>query len=516
MHPAPDVAVEAELRMGVTRPGWRRIWSNSVQAERGKRAHAGLIFLLLLTCYGYFIPKLDDSDWVATSRADLTFAVVDQGVVYIDDYHTNTGDKAFFQGHYYTVASIGPSLVAVPIYGTFKAVTSLHPISRRVFELRDPQARAKYQNVALIVITFLAVSVPAASIGVLVFLFASRFTTRQNDALLLALIYGLATVAFPYSRTFHQHQIAAFGAFLGFYLLWRVIYEGGAKGWLWVVGALFSLAAISEYPLALFVGVLCGWALYELSDWRALYRLVIGGVPLVLLSAAYNVAAFGTPIPVGYRYHVIHEQTHAQGLMGLTVPSLQALYGITVSPYRGLLFMSPVLVLALPGLYLMWRQAPRYRSAVITLVLIIGGFLAYNSAYAIWWGGSAIGPRFLVPMIPFLVLPISLVFNRWLGSVGARTLVGALTIASFLNVWTQTIAGQYYPPASMGDPLGQYALPLLAEGEIARNYGMLLGFRGPTSLLPLLAAVLGMYLLTQRGWMGREQRVRPAQSYLAE
>ena len=99
--------------------------------DRNRRIYAITVFLILTVCYAYFMPKW--GDWNANSRADLVYAVVDSGVLHIDDYHENTGDKACYpgpydlesdtcEGHYYTDKSIGPSLVALPFYAAFRLV----------------------------------------------------------------------------------------------------------------------------------------------------------------------------------------------------------------------------------------------------------------------------------------------------------------------------------------------------------------------------------------------------------
>ena len=99
---------------------------------RPQRRHEVLIFLLLLLCTGYFVPRAGRGDWNATARADLVFAVVDRGVLWIDHYHENTGDKAYFEGHYYAVGSIGPSLLALPAYLVLKPILALPPLARRL------------------------------------------------------------------------------------------------------------------------------------------------------------------------------------------------------------------------------------------------------------------------------------------------------------------------------------------------------------------------------------------------
>jgi 4-amino-4-deoxy-L-arabinose transferase-like glycosyltransferase len=447
-----------------------------------------LVFLLLFLCYAYFIPRTGRSDWSASARADLVLAVVDRGVLDIDAYHENTGDKALYNGHYFAAGSIGPSLLALPAY-----------LAVRPF-LSGESSPERRERAALYAMTLAAACVPGALLGVLVYRFALRFTTRERHAFLLALIYGLGTAAFPYSKALFQHQASALGAFGGFYLLWRVVREGAAPWRLYAAGALFGLAAISEYPVALVLALLLAWAWLEAKDRWALHRVGWGGLPLVLLFAAYNAAIFGTPLPVGYRYHVEYQGMHAQGFMGITRPSWEALYGITVSPYRGLFFLSPVLVLAAPGLLLMWRDRRERRTALLLAAIAIS-LVLYVASYGYWSGGDAIGPRFLVPGLPFLMLPITYSLEALLQRPAGRWAAGLLIAASALNVWIQSVAGQRYPPYEfhgtvVTNPTTQWALPVLRDGDVARNLGMRLGLDGLASLLPLalgLALVVALW-----------------------
>jgi hypothetical protein len=56
-------------------------------------------------------------------------------------------------------------------------------------------------------------------------------------------------------------------------------------------------------------------------------------------------------------------------------------------------------------------------------------------------------------------------------------------------------------------PLYQYSLPLLLKGDIARNYGVLIGLRGFLSLIPLLIALVAVYFVVPRWLNRREQAV---------
>ena len=220
------------------------------QLPRTGRGRVVLVFLFLLTCFGYFFPRL--SNWESNSRMDLVYALGDEGTIRIDDYHLNTEDKAFFEGHYYTEKSIGPSLTALPFYVLFRALVRLPPLARlangettlgalpsleRVYaEHRLPKPGTPgaghapvYHAMALTFVTFFSVAIMSAILGVAVYMMAARLSSRPRNALVLALVFGLGTPAFAYSNELYQHQAGAFGAFVGFFLLWRVVKEGASK-----------------------------------------------------------------------------------------------------------------------------------------------------------------------------------------------------------------------------------------------------------------------------------------------
>jgi hypothetical protein len=85
----------------------------------------GHLFLLALT-FSYFY---HDPGWNGNSRFGLTFALVQEGRLAIDSFHdregTETGDKSFYQGHYYSDKAIGASLVAAVFYLPLHALRQL-------------------------------------------------------------------------------------------------------------------------------------------------------------------------------------------------------------------------------------------------------------------------------------------------------------------------------------------------------------------------------------------------------
>jgi hypothetical protein len=107
-----------------------------------------------------------------------------------------------------------------------------------------------------------------------------------------------------------------------------------------------------------------------------------------------------------------------------------------------------------------------------------------------WEGGYAIGPRYLLPMLPFLTLGLGAFAAAWGDRVWAQVVAGVLGAWSFLAVWAETIGGQSFPDWRV-NPLFNYSLPHLIDGNIARNLGMGIGLSGWSSLLPLAVVLTG-------------------------
>src|SRR5712692_1948470 len=84
--------------------------------------HEIILTLLLVLCYGFFrqIPLANEY-----SRYDLVLAFINDHTTRIDPYHENTGDKAFYNGHYYSDKAPGSALLAAPAYALLRSVSAV-------------------------------------------------------------------------------------------------------------------------------------------------------------------------------------------------------------------------------------------------------------------------------------------------------------------------------------------------------------------------------------------------------
>ncbi len=475
-------------------------------------SHLNVVWLagIFLVCFIFFVPfPMGPNE---NAHVDLTVALVDHGTAAIDSFHTNTVDLAFHHGHYYINKAPGESLLGVPVYLAFKALFHSVPV--------PPPGVITSAYRSYIVLVFLlsifTVSIPAVLLLLLFYWFLGFFTRSNINRTILTLALGLGTMMFRYSGTVYSHLPVTALLFAAFVLVWihdkEEAVRGSRSAWFvqhphataGLAGLCLGASVLFEYS-SIVITVLIGiYALIRFPRhlWPA---LIVGGVPGILVVGAYNLAAFGNPLVTGYAvttsaFPGVHR--HGSGLNGayghfIPRPKLQALWGMSFSPFRGLFFLSPFLLTAFPGYRLWARRADR--DWILFLAVPVAQLLAI-STFPGWHGGWAVGPRYLIPMLPFITFPVIFVLDRatdWI----SRVIVYGLIAISFLAVWIETLGANGYPPNSFKDPLFSYSLVALQHGYLRASVVTLYLFLNPSSTqmslsnVSMLAAVLFVALV---------------------
>lgn len=461
-----------------------------------ERKRALLVGLALLCCYGYFFYL--GGNWNVESRSAQIYALAERGSLVIDDYPflpDGGGDAARYRGHYYSDKLIGPSLVGAPVYW----------IARRAVSAAGAHSPVAVY-VALRITNFFVNAVPSALLGALLYLFLADLGLAPATRVWASLAYGLGTLALPYSTALFGHQFAAVCVGGAFMLLWRQRSRRSAAGTA-AAGALAGLGAISDF-MALVTALFLG--LYAISlavgrmrieprgAGREAGRVVVfalaAGLVLCLQLAA-NWASFGGPFQLPQAHHATLAAHHEAGFLGLGAPKPEALYQLTIGPYRGLFFGSPLLLLALPGLFLLGRER---RAEAIAIGAAWVAVLLIHSGYADWPAGTAYGPRYQIAVIPLLMIGAAAAAKR---APFAFKVLAVTSIAFTAMVSAQNPFGI---PVAIGNPLKE-ALAGFAAGELLHgNLGSFIGLPGIASLLPLAAVEAGL-LCRLRRLRGRER-----------
>ncbi len=411
------------------------------------------VFGILLGSYSFF---WHSRDWNTASRLMLTYALVDRGSVAITGLQQQTRDKAVFRGQYYSDKLPGFPLLATLPYIAVKSILRLpsHPLNRAAF----PYWAADYW------VTLGTSGLLTACTAVLLVLSASELGCSRRQAALVGLAYGLATPAYIYATLAYGHQASAFALFACFYLLSR---DRGRHDPLRIctAGCLAAFAAVVELQVGPIAAIL---GLYLLAQCvagsrrpDALAYFAVGALIPTLILLFYNQAAFGSPWDMGYFHHATREFAQVHGPkhpLGLTKPDWNKLGPLLWGRHRGLLFYAPILLLSLPG----WAVllARRAWGAALVSLSVVAAMVVVNLSYPEWTGGWSTGPRLLVPLLPFAMLPVAATVA---GRSAIAHLATSLAVGLFLAGCTLMLLFQGVGarvPHSFDDPLIQTVWPL--------------------------------------------------------
>jgi hypothetical protein len=402
-----------------------------------------------------------------------------------------TGDKAFYNGHYYTDKAIGLSIVAAVYYFPVYWLEQL-------LNFKIPLVDLKY------LLTFLSIGLSSALSGSLIYILCKQITGDKFRVYVATSAVLLGTMILPFSVTFYGHPLAGallFGAFFFIFQL-KVTPTFRRKAVFFLIGFLLGFALITEYTVAPIVLILTLYYLYiiikyDVADRRlAVILPVLGASIPAAIVLAYNTAIFGNPLSIGYSYELKErfQIAQSQGLMGISWPKPRVLYYLTIHPAMGLFWQSPVLILAIIGLWFMWR-APDYRIEALAVLAAFFSILLINSGYYMWWGGWVFGPRHLIPMLPFLCLPLIFIPGRWFYSVVVLGLISILQM--FIPLFgTISVPDDFYNQiANKGffafSSLYSYCLRQLLGGNLSTNIvNKLFALNTWLSLIPFLMFLL--------------------------
>lgn len=462
---------------------------------------AALIGLTVFFSVAFFTPI--ESSWNINTHIFLTVSIVDRGTLNIDPYISFTGDRSLVNGHFYADKAPGLSLMAVPFYLVEKAVL-LHGKPYLPL-LSQPVLQGDY--LARYYLTLWMAGLPTVIATMLLFYLFSDMGLSSLWGGLLALTYGLGTMARGFAGEIFSHQLSAALLLGAFVLLYRVRRGQGSYKSLILTGFLLGYAFISEYPTALIIAVLGLYALTFLkTHWQSWAAFVAGTIIPLLIGATYNTIAFGRPWRTGYSSLAsgyAAEQT--QGLMGITYPHLVAIWQTSFGPYRGMFLLSPVLVLALPGFIYLWRRK-EWRREVVACLAIVFVYEWFSVSYFEWDGGWSMGPRQFLPALPFLMLPIGELVMSY-RAVGWKIATFVLSLISILIVELATATGPLFN-SKYPSPLTQLVWPDLQQGMLDYNWAAAHGVPGHAQIFLLMGgmAVLIFAFVLSQILYGRTER----------
>lgn len=421
------------------------------------------------------------------TRLYLTLAVVESGSLHIDAQVKEFGkpfDVAKRDGHYYSDKAPGASFLALPAVWLYRVVGGAYSIEQ-VTNFARTWVMVPFSILSLLLLRHILLDV-----GV-----ARPIANRTALALLLG------TNLFHYGAAFFGHALVTCASLGAAFAILRATHASTPRRqhlWQLLAGFCGGMAFAIEYQAALLcVGIALAYlSIKEFRTLKAILMPALGAALPIALVLVYNKLAFGSPFQTSYGFiDSSFAEVHSHGLFGITLPSMDALYGLIFSPSRGLLLCAPLVALSVLGMRALWR---RCRWLAVYVLFGCATYFLTVASFPVWFGGWGFGPRMLIPLYGLAAIATGVFWQEQRDAPGTSTAIRAYLIAGVLYC---SFVTAMFPeiPETVHTPLKTVAIPLAALGKPSPNLGMtLLGLDGLWSLAPLVTVVLGFCVFLWR------------------
>lgn len=440
----------------------------------GKRVEVWVCVLIFVTCGFVYLANgtaISSTDNIPSSlwafhwldNHSLNFDLFRGGHLYrTDTRHGADGIPHYFveapNGHLGSTYPIGNAILTFPIYVLFfvaikgaeffQGLVAGSPVD--LLRLTDPEfegALLSYQKLA---------ATTVAALSVVVFYLIVRLKFNRAIACISTFIFAFATSTWVIgSQGLWQHGSSNLVVLCIVFCLFKANRCGGGRRRLLLVLAgifcgllpgvrstslLYSLAAIA----------------YALFMYRREAIFLLLGLPSLFISASWNIYYFGFSLSNlvigGYSRFGRQDASFTASFYQLTVAQfVEGFLGLLVSPSRGLLIFSPVVLLAIPGVGQVWRwRAGKDEKLVICLTLAAGLVFLQYCFFRIWSGGACYGPRYLTDILPMVGLAIAYLLAHWVEQWNqgnwrwSRLKLALLMFLIFWSTFTQAVGAFGY------------------------------------------------------------------------
>ena len=307
------------------------------------------------------------------------------------------------EGRYYTIFPIGVSILAIPFVAVADVV--LQPIIEKIPFLLNFYNQKSGKNVTNIseirlIDVFPAVEMVIASFycavsAVFVFLIA-RLRLSLLYSFLVVFIFAFCTSSWSTSsRALWQHGPSVLMLSIALYYLLTV---KNHKKYLHYIAIPLALSFIIRPTNAIPIFFI---SFYVFINYRSSFtKYLLVAAPFSILYFAYNLTIYD------------------QLLANYSQPNrvfqfekfFEALAGNIISPARGLLVFSPILILAFYGLVRYFPKKLNSMNFLVMIIMLSHWFLI--SSFPHWYGGHSYGSRLFTDMLPFIMHFIVLAYQK--------------------------------------------------------------------------------------------------------
>lgn len=285
-------------------------------------------------------------------------------------------DASLYKGRYFSNKPPGFPVVIAPVYWGYYALTG----DARL----DP---------TFLLAKCLAALFSAATIG-MIYLLLSSYGLSLRAVLFGVLAAAVGTIYPAYSALANSMPLSVLLCIGTLLAARRGQLDPDQPTHRVLVLFLGSLSCSVDYANAFFVLPIVLWVGIDVLRRREIAPICVALVPVGVVMG-YNYAAFDNPFTISYAHYQPPSYvpwSGASGSFGLSrIP--RGLYGLLVSPGRGLFVLSPVALFGAWAAVSMLRRRELDRVWIAAPIVTAIGIM---STYALWHGGHSVGYRHIL------------------------------------------------------------------------------------------------------------------------
>lgn len=392
--------------------------------------HRWLLLVLFTALVLFFVTQQAPVSYVTISDPRFSLlvsqAIVDHHTIKLDAYvgtpnlplEEHVGRNLVQRnGHYYYYFPLGPSVFSVP------AVWLVRLFDKDMANFWHERALQNYISAGLCALIF-----------VLVYALARCYLDNASSFAIAGVsIFGSALTS-TLGTALWPHTYAVFFEVVALLLLAR---RGTGRSDTWhpvLLGSVLFAVFFSRPSTAPFILLVLLYVLFE--DRAEAVTTAVTAATLLLGLLVFEYYEYGEWLSAYL--------SPARFQAARSFDTGTALYGLLLSPSRGLLIFSPFFVLVLADSVIFFRSL-RDTPLFWMSVSWFGLHLALVSRAPRWWGGWSFGPRLLTDVVPALVLLTVLLWReaRQRVSHWKPLIVAAYALLGIVAIWINSVQGLY-------------------------------------------------------------------------
>jgi hypothetical protein len=253
--------------------------------------------------------------------------------------------------------------------------------------------------------------------SLVIFCFSFEIYGSRKISFILGLIFGVCSFVWPYNTTLWAQPLEALCIIASAYFIYISLHRrascicnytrqndennnsGNHKRGIYYagLGGLFLGLSVFAHPTS--IVVIPAFALYSIFSMRhnrkSLASFFIALAITLSFMGLVNYLRFGSFTEFGYGLLSFSSFSQHSSWIGLV--------GLLVSPGAGLIFFSPIAILLPLGFKYMYREN-KWLFFLSAYVIIVTWLYVGTIPGDPFWGGGAWGPRYLIPVLPFITI----------------------------------------------------------------------------------------------------------------